>query len=85
MNKKSQLSDAIANLYRAALYLAKEDYEAQMGVKFAEKAIKYFEKENKFGEQKKALKKALNKYSISDRKQTNILAEKILDQYLYLK
>lgn len=85
MDKKSQLSDAIGNLYRAALYLAKEDYETQMGVKFVERAIKFFEKENKFEEQKEALKKALNKYSISDREQTNILAEKILDQYLYLK
>lgn len=85
MDKKSQLSDAIGNLYRAALYLAKDDYDSKLGIEFVKDAIKFFEKENKFGEQKEALKKALNKYSISDRKQTNILAEKILDQYLYLK
>jgi hypothetical protein len=85
MNKDSQQSDAIGNLYRAALYLASDNYDSKQGVEFTEKAVNFFEKNNKFKDSVKALNKALDKYSVDKKKQSLILAEKILDQYLLLK
>lgn len=85
MNKNSKLSDSIGNLYRAALFLAREDFDSQQGLKFAKKAIKNLEKTNNYEKICQKIRKALINHSIDQREQNLVLAEKILDQYLLLK
>jgi len=69
LDKKSYQLDAIANLYRAALYLARGSKE--VGLEFLEKANKYLSK------------KIYPK--IETRKDCLFWAEKILDEYKRLK
>ncbi len=69
LDKKSYRSDTIANLYRAAFYLARGSKET--GLKFLEKANKYLSK------------KMYPK--IKTKKDCLFWAEKILDQYHLLK
>lgn len=71
--KGSLKSDAIANLYRSAFYLAKGSPE--LGLKFFQKA------KNKLG---KTLKISIPE-KLSFPKERLFLAEKILDEYLRLK
>jgi len=69
LDKKSYQSEAIANLYRAALYLARGSKE--VGLEFLEKANKYLSK------------KIYPK--IETKEDCLFWAEKILDQYHLLK
>lgn len=84
MDKNSKLSDAVGDLYRAALYLAKDNYDSNQGINFAENAIEFLEEKNKYPETRNKIKKYLQDYSINDQREVLILAEKILDQYLLL-
>ncbi len=76
LNKYSHQSDAIANLYRAALYFARGSKE--MGIQFLEKA------QEKLGNQldPKLVSLINNKENAKDYR---YWAEKILDQYHQFK
>lgn len=69
LDKKSYQSDAVANLYRAALYLARGS--EQIGLDFYNKAKSILGNEIKIG--------------IDPKKGKIYLAEKILDEYLRLR
>lgn len=73
--KYSYKADAVANLYRSALYLAKGD--EQTASDFLTKAYIYIDKKNS-----EIVNKINNKLSLKEKK---ILAEKILDEYQKLK
>jgi len=76
LNKDSYQSDAIANLYRAAFYLAKESKE--VGIDFLIKAQKKLG--NKLDSQIASLIKNQEKY-LKNNKNLLYWAEKVLDQY----
>jgi len=76
LNKDSYQSDAVANLYRAAFYLAKESKE--VGIDFLIKAQKKIG--NKLDPQIASLIKNQEKY-LKNNKNLLYWAEKVLDQY----
>ncbi|MCJ7804799.1 hypothetical protein MUP35_03660 [Patescibacteria group bacterium] len=76
LNKDSYQSDAVANLYRAAFYLAKESKE--VGIDFLIKAQKKLG--NKLDSQIASLIKNQEKY-LKNNKNLLYWAEKVLDQY----
>lgn len=76
LSKDSYQSDAIANLYRAAFYLAKESRE--VGIEFLVKAKKKLG--DKLDPQIASLIKNKEKY-LNNNKKLLYWAEKVLDQY----
>ena len=76
LSKDSYQSDAIANLYRAAFYLAKESKE--VGIEFLIKAQKKLN--DKLDPQIVSLIKNKEKY-LNNNKNFLYWAEKVLDQY----
>jgi len=80
LDKNSKESDAIANLYRAAFYLAGGHKE--VGLEFLEKASKYLS-----GKISPKLEKFISSKNKGLKTQGDFLfwAEKILDQYHLLK
>jgi len=76
LNKNSYQSDAVANLYRAAFYLAQESKE--IGIDFLVKAKERLG--NKLDPQITSLIKNKEKY-LRNNKDFLYWAEKVLDQY----
>jgi hypothetical protein len=80
LNKNSYDSDAIGNLYRAALYLARGSTETgiQFLIKAQEKLEGKLDPEISFLTNRK-------KQSLESKAEYSYWAEKVLDQYLKLK
>ena len=79
LDKYSTRSDAIGNLYRAALFLARGQGEEELGVELVQQAAK------KLPGLTSRLKSLLKKYSIQSHTSRMILAEKLLDEYLLVR
>lgn len=78
INSKSSKSDALANLYRSALFLTRG--QVKIGVEFFKKTYVFF------GDLLPGdLKKSIENIKSFSTKQRLLLAEKILDQYHLLK
>jgi hypothetical protein len=80
LDKNSHQSDAVVNLYRAALYLARGS--RKIGLEFLEKAKKFLP--GKVSPEVERIIASKNKY-LKTQKDCLFLAEKILDQYHLLK
>jgi nitrate/TMAO reductase-like tetraheme cytochrome c subunit len=81
MDKNSELADAVGNLYRAALYLARKDLDKTVGREFVQKAINKLKESQQFYNDAQGIEEAVKKYH----KENIILAEKILDKYHRLR
>lgn len=80
LNKKSLKADAIANLYRAAYFLARGKGEERQAITLLKKSAKQLACQQR-------LKFLLEKYSYPFKAPRDrlVLAEKVLDEYLLLK
>ncbi len=81
MDKNNYLADAVGNLYRGALYLARSDLDKKLGREFIDKAVEKLKKNRKYFQEGKNIERMVKKYQ----KSNLILAEKILDKYHLLK
>ncbi len=81
LDKKSVVSDAVGNLYRAAFFLARGKREEKEAINLINKT------KEKIPSLSKKLNNLLEKYFYRSKSRKNrlILAEKILDEYLLLK
>jgi hypothetical protein len=79
LDPKSHKADALANLYRASLFLTRSQVET--GISFLEKALPYFEESIPDN-----LRKLIdNKQILNSREQQLFWAEKVLDCYHLLR
>jgi len=80
LKKQSKKSDALANLYRAAFFLARSQNEEKL-------ALDLLKKSTPLLSCKQQIKQLINNYLHSPKttKEKLVLAEKILDYYLRLK
>ena len=87
LDKKSKISDAIGNLYRAALFLAREKGEEKVSLDLLKKSYEVFDDEISYRKLAGEIKSLLDssKVFLSDKKKRLIFAEKVLDQYLIMK
>ena len=81
MNKRSDLSDAVGNLYRGALYIARGDLDKKTGQDFIKKAVEKLKSKQKYFKEAESIERIFNKYDKSEL----ILAERILDKYNSLR
>lgn len=87
LDKKSTVSDAVGNLYRSALFLARSKGEEETAIDLIEKTARELSSHREFFPLSKKINKLLKKYPYPFKSQNSrlILAEKILDEYLLLK
>jgi hypothetical protein len=83
-NKNSLAADAVANLYRAALFLARSKREEKLAVSFIKKARD--ELRGEYPELSKRVDRLLKaSFSFSNDEGRLIQAEKVLDEFIYLR
>lgn len=81
MDKNSIIADAVGNLYRGALYLARDDLDKKLGQRFIKKAVGKLKESQEYLQEANDIEIIFNKHKDSDL----ILAEKILDKYNSLR
>lgn len=86
-DKKSEIADAIGNLYRAALFLARGKGEEKVSLDLLKKSYEVFYKDTSYRQPAEKIKFLLDisKDFLTDKKKRLIFAEKVLDQYLMMK
>lgn len=87
LDKKSKIADAIGNLYRAALFLARGKGEEKVSLDLLKKSYKLFDKEASYRQPAEKIKHLLDNFkaSLDNENKRLIFAEKVLDQYLIMK